>query len=92
MGSDPPLSSQLRERAALAGRFPSELRQSGGVGEERAGGKGLFSLKKIIYFLSHREKRGASSEPTRGWLAPGYNYSLLLVGACRAESRATTRS
>lgn len=36
-----------------------------------------------------KKKRGASSEPTRGWLAPGCNYWLLLAGACRAESSAT---
>lgn len=76
----------------MAGRFPSELRQSwGGRGKGRR--EGSFLFEKTICFLSHREKekRGASSEPTRGWLAPGYNYWLLLVGACRAESRATPR-
>lgn len=52
----------------------------------------VFSLKKKeSIFFPIVKKRGASREPTRGWLAPGYNYWLLLVGACRAETRATTR-
>lgn len=69
---------------------PIRAPQSEAVGEEGGvGGGRVFSFRKNNLFSFF--PNFASSEPTRGWLAPGYNYWLLLVGACRAESRAATR-
>lgn len=76
--------------------WPTGSRQSSGnrgAGEKERKGEG----EEGSFLLKKKKKKNsffpylASSEPTRGWLAPGYNYWLLLVGACRAESRAASR-